>query len=63
MKKFRTIYMVEGYAEIGELVFRRFARNRKTAERIAKNYPDLETLVLKLRKCEQQYVEPDTVEG
>lgn len=63
MKKFRTIYMVEGYAEIGELVFRRFARNRKTAERIANNYPDLETLVLKLRKCEHKYVEPDTVEG
>ena len=63
MEKFRTIYLVEGYEEIGELIFRRFARNKKTAERIANNYPNLGTLVRKLRKCEHQYVDPDTVEG
>ena len=63
MKKFRTIYIVEACMENGELVTRRFARNRKTAERIANNYPNLETLVRKLRKCEHQYVEPNTIEG
>ena len=63
MKNFRTIYMVEGYAEVGLLVMRRFARNKKTAERIANSYPNLETLINKLRKCENQFVDPDVVEG
>ena len=63
MKSFKTIYMVEGYAEIGLLVMRRFARNKKTAERIANNYPNLETLVRKLRKSEHQFVDPNAVEG
>ena len=63
MKNFRTIYMVEGYAEVGLLVMRRFARNKKTAERIANNYPNLETLVQKLRKSEHQFVDTVVVEG
>lgn len=62
MKKFRTIYMIEGYAEIGLLVVRRFAKKKKTAERIANNYPNLETLVLKLRKNDHQFVDPNFVE-
>ena len=62
MKKFRTIYIIEAYAEIGLLVARRFASNKKTAERIANNYPHSQTLVYKLRKSEHQFVNPDIVE-
>ena len=36
MKKFRTIYIVEAITEDGELVMRRFARNKKIAEKIAR---------------------------
>lgn len=36
MKNFRTIYIVEAITEDGELVMRRFARNKKIAEKIAR---------------------------
>ena len=38
MRKFRTIYMVEVITVMGTLVARRYAANKRTAERIMKSY-------------------------
>lgn len=34
----RTVYTIEGITTYGELKFRRLARNKRTAEKIAKQY-------------------------
>lgn len=56
----RTIYMIEEYTEDGDLVFRRFARNRKTAERIAKE--GKAPIIRKLQKAEMGWVNTKEVE-
>lgn len=64
--KFRVIYMVEVFNINGRtsdevLVARRFARNKKTAERIAKEYDD--AVIHKLFKDEMKWVNPKDIEG
>ena len=62
----RVIYRVEAYNVNGKtsddvLVARRFARNKKTAERIAKEYED--SVIYKLSKDELKWVNPKDIEG
>lgn len=61
MKMIRKIYMIEVISIDGELVARRFARNKKTAERIAKQYGD-EAEIRLLCKDEMEYVNKKDVE-
>ncbi len=68
--KFRVIYMVEVFNVNGRtsdevLVARRFARNKKTATRIAKDkeYGTLDVQIRKLRDNERMWVNPSEVEG
>lgn len=67
MKKFRTIYIVEAITEGGELVIRRFARNKKIAEQIArqcaKQHKEVEPEIRKAQKVEHYWINPDDVEG
>lgn len=47
----RVIYMIEEFTSEGDLVMRRFARNKKTACKIAKTVDDgNEVIVRKLQK-------------
>lgn len=62
----RVIYKVEAFNVNGKtsddvLVARRFARNMKTAERIAKEYDD--AVIYKLFKDEMKWVNPKDIEG
>lgn len=62
----RVIYRVEGFDINGKtsddvLVARRFARNMKTAERIAKEYDN--SVIHKLFKDEMKWVNPKDIEG
>ena len=68
--KFRVIYMVEVFNVNGRtsdevLVARRFARNKKTADRIAKDkeYATLDVEIRKLGDNERMWVNPSEVEG
>lgn len=63
MKKFRTIYIVEAFTEDGELVMRRFARNKKVAENIAKQSNKAEPSIRKTRKDEHNWIAIEDVEG
>ena len=63
MKKFRTIYIVEAITEDGELVMRRFARNKKIAEKIARQCKKAESIIRKARKAEHNWINPEDVEG
>ena len=63
MKKFRTIYIVEAITEDGELVMRRFARNKKIAEQIARQRKEVEPEIRKAQKVEHYWINPDDVEG
>lgn len=63
MKKFRTIYIVEAVTEDGDLVIRRFARNKKTAENIAKQCNQAEPVIRKTRKDEHNWISDEDVEG
>lgn len=63
MKKFRTIYIVEAITEGGELVMRRFARNKKIAEQIARQRKEVEPEIRKTQKVEHYWINPDDVEG
>ena len=56
----RVIYMIEEYTETGNLVFRRFARNKKTAGRIAKD--GKAPIIRKLQKAEMGWVNKKEVE-
>ena len=63
MKKFRTIYIVEAITEDGELVMRRFARNKKIAEKIARQCKEAEPEIRKTQNVEHYWINPDDVEG
>ena len=63
MKKFRTIYTVEATTEDGELVMRRFARNKKIAEKIEKKYKKAESVIRKAQKVEHNWINSEDVEG
>ena len=63
MKKFRTIYIVEAITEDGELVMRRFARNKKIAEQIARQHKEVEPEIRKAQNVEHYWINPDDVEG
>ena len=63
MKKFRTIYIVEAINEDGELVMRRFARNKKIAEKIARQCKKAESVIMKACKAEHSWINPEDVEG
>ena len=63
MKKFRTIYIVEAITEDGDLVMRRFARNKKIAEKIAKQCKQAEPIIRKTRKDEHNWIATEDVEG
>ena len=63
MKKFRTIYIVEAITEDGELVMRRFARNKKIAEKIARQCKKAKFVIRKARKDEHNWINMEDVEG
>ena len=63
MKKFRTIYIVEAITEDGELAMRRFARNKKIAEKIARQCKKAESVIRKAQKDEHNWINPEDVEG
>lgn len=63
MKKFRTIYIVEAITVDGELVMRRFARNNKIAEKIARQCKKAEPVIRKARKYEHNWINLEDVEG
>jgi len=62
---FRTIYMVEIFHLDGCLLLRTYARNKKTAERIARKHfrQDRCVLVDKLRPESMANIRPEWVEG
>lgn len=61
---YRVIYIVEEYTKNGDLVMRRFARNKKAADRIAKTGSEAnEVNVRKLQKSEMDWVNPEEVEA
>ncbi len=43
----RVVYMVEAYTKGGDLIARRFAATKRTAQKIAKKYDDVHTCKLK----------------
>ena len=66
---FRVIYIIEAFDPEGAtpddiLVARRFAANKRTAEKIAKRYEklDLETVIRKATKREWGFINPADVE-
>jgi hypothetical protein len=54
--------MIEAYTPEGELIERRYARNRKTADKIARHIGDLAE-VRPLNKYEWSFINPEWVEG
>ena len=62
MKNFRTIYEVQAFTNNGDLTMRRFARNKRTAEKIAKATKN-EVGIRKLSKVEHQFINIEDVEG
>lgn len=62
MKKFRTIYVVEAYTKEGERVTQRFARNKKVAEKIERQYRGHETYVLPVLWRDFIYIDMNEVE-
>lgn len=63
MKKFRTIYIVEVITQDGELVMRRFTRNKKIAEKIARQYKKSEVVISNVPKFEHKWINLEDVEG
>lgn len=66
---FRVVYMIEVFDPEGAtpddiLVARRFAANKRTAEKIAKRYEklDLETKIRKASKREWGFIDPADIE-
>lgn len=57
----RVIYMIEEITDQGDLVSRRFARNKKTADRIARE-AESGASVRKLQKAEMMWVRREDVE-
>lgn len=62
MRTFRVIYCIEAFSSNGELVFRRYARNIRTARRIA-NSSKHPTYIRQLQKVEHMYIRSEWVEG
>ena len=62
MKKFRIIYVVEAYTREGERVTQRFARNKKIAKKIERQYSGYETYVLPVHPREFIYIDTKDVE-
>ena len=62
MKKYRTIYIVEVITEDGELVMRRFIRNKKIAEKIARRYKKSEVAISKVPHFEYKWINLEDVE-
>ena len=58
----RVIYMIEEFTNDGDLVFRRFARNKKVAQRIAKDGNADAVVVRELSRSEMDWVTGD-IEG
>ena len=61
MKKYRTIYMLEGITESGSLHYRLFAANKRAAERIARRQ-SIPATIRKLNKWEHDMVNPSAVQ-
>lgn len=57
----RKIYMIEAFSETGDLLMRRFAANKKTAERIAKPYGE-KAVVRLTQKAEWEWINKADVE-
>lgn len=60
---FRCIYIIESYTNTGDLMVRRFARNRRTADKIANLCNADEVTVRKAQKAEHYYINPSDVES
>ena len=58
----RIIYIIEEITEDGELLQRRFARNKKTADKIVKQIGEF-AYCRPLSKNEMSFVNPEWVEG
>lgn len=59
---YRVIYMVEEYTTDGNLVTRQYARNKKTADRIARTCDKINDIIVrKLQKSEMSWVNPEEV--
>lgn len=61
----RVIYMVEGFTTDGDLYVRRYARNRKTAERIARKVkrPGVEIEIVNVNKADWYFIKREWIEG
>ena len=60
---YRVIYMVEEYTTDGNLVTRQYARNKKTADRIARTCDKANDIITrKLQKSEMDWVNPKEVQ-
>ena len=61
---YRTIYMIEVITEHGDLLARRYAANKKTAERIGKQYKKYTDGIdiRKTRKADWEYINKNWVE-
>ena len=65
----RTIYQIDKYTTDGELFARRFARNKRTAERIAKVLDRNATQdsdpasILPVRRDDFEFVDPAVIES
>lgn len=58
----RVIYMIEEITDEGDLVSRRFARNKRTADRIVRKAENGAS-VRKLQKSEMAWVRREDIEG
>lgn len=64
MKRFRVIYSVEEISKDGDLLYRDFAANKKTADWLKKKNTDPKknyVEIRKLHKCEHMWVNPEDV--
>lgn len=62
MKTYRVIYSIEGITDDGELAYRLYAANKRTAERLARKQRTAPTMLRKLSKGEHAYIDPAWVE-
>lgn len=66
MREYRTIYMVEVFNEdCTDIIVRRFARNKKIAEKIARELKKLygEPEITKLLKSDYWFIDMTSIEG
>ena len=62
MKKFRTVYIIEQYTNEGELKVRRYARNKKVAEKIVREIGGAD-MCRKVSQSEREFINPQWIEG